>query len=123
MKLHNASMKIESVFKKIAFLAKKCKTVTDLLGEVNQKCNSIYKVVNSPIRELREVQFEKNCARFAITNKEKEIITLIEQGFTQKEISEKLYISEYTVNAHIKNIFSKVNVHNSLQMVHKIYTS
>ncbi|MRI00905.1 PAS domain-containing protein [Kriegella sp. EG-1] len=44
------------------------------------------------------------------TNREKEIITLINDGFTTKEIAEQLFISRHTVATHRKKIFKKVGV-------------
>ncbi|MEO9892594.1 LuxR C-terminal-related transcriptional regulator [Aurantibacter sp.] len=44
------------------------------------------------------------------TNREKEIIALINDGSTNKEIAEKLYISKHTVATHRKKIFRKAGV-------------
>lgn|SRR5690554_1533295 len=45
-----------------------------------------------------------------ITSREKEIITLIKQGKTAKEISDILNISVFTVDTHRKNILKKLNL-------------
>lgn len=52
-----------------------------------------------------------------ISRKEQEIIILVSQGFKNKEIAEKLHISEQTVKAHISHIFRKVKVTNRSQLV------
>ena len=54
-----------------------------------------------------------------ITSKEKEILDLIVEGYTNKEIAKKLVISEHTVKAHKESIYSKLNVHNKVQAVIK----
>ncbi len=56
-----------------------------------------------------------------ISNREKEIINLLVTGMTQKEIAEKLFISNRTVETHIKNLTKKMNAKNSVQLV-SIYT-
>jgi DNA-binding NarL/FixJ family response regulator len=43
-----------------------------------------------------------------LTVREKEIITLIAQGFTSKEIAAKLYISVATVETHRTNLMTKL---------------
>ena len=40
-----------------------------------------------------------------LSDREKEIVQLVAQGFRNKEIGEKLFISEQTVKNHLHNIF------------------
>ncbi|MNT25727.1 Transcriptional regulatory protein LiaR [compost metagenome] len=41
-----------------------------------------------------------------LTDRQKELLQLIADGFSNKEIADKLFISESTVKYHIKNIYS-----------------
>ncbi len=59
----------------------------------------------------------------ALTRREKEIIRLIADGFSTKEISEKLYISQYTVNNHRKNILHKLGTKNIAGIIHFAFAS
>ena len=52
-----------------------------------------------------------------VSRKEQEIIILVSQGFKNREIADKLKISEQTVKAHISHIFRKVKVTNRSQLV------
>ncbi len=52
-----------------------------------------------------------------LTAREKEIITLIAQGFTSKEIAAKLYISVPTVETHRTNLMTKLGVRNVAGLV------
>lgn len=52
-----------------------------------------------------------------LTNREKEILLLIRQGFLSKEIADKLSISIYTVNNHRKNILAKLDVDNVMEAI------
>ena len=45
-----------------------------------------------------------------LSDREQEVIQLLASGLRDREISEKLYISERTVKFHIKNILKKLNV-------------
>lgn len=53
------------------------------------------------------------------TEKELEILLLMEQGITNKEIGEKLFISVGTVKWHINHILSKLDVKNRVQAVYE----
>lgn len=46
----------------------------------------------------------------ALTERQTRILKLVSQGFSSKEIAEKLSISYYTVTTHIKNIYNKLQV-------------
>jgi DNA-binding NarL/FixJ family response regulator len=45
-----------------------------------------------------------------LTEREREILTLIAQGYTNPAIAEKLVLSPKTVRNHVSNIFSKLQV-------------
>jgi DNA-binding NarL/FixJ family response regulator len=47
----------------------------------------------------------------ALTEREREVLDLLAQGLTNKEIAEKLFITINTVKRHLKAIFEKLNVH------------
>lgn len=52
-----------------------------------------------------------------LTEREKEVLKLVAAGCTSGEIGSRLIISTQTVNAHIKNIYSKLQVHTRAQAV------
>jgi DNA-binding NarL/FixJ family response regulator len=47
----------------------------------------------------------------ALTDREREVLDLLAQGLTNKEIAEKLYITTNTVKRHLKSVFEKLDVH------------
>ena len=55
-----------------------------------------------------------------LSEKELEIIKLLEKGLTNKSISSECNISENTVKFHLKNIFKKLNVHNRVEAIYKL---
>ncbi len=52
-----------------------------------------------------------------LTRREKEILLLIAEGYTNPEIAEKLFISATTVDSHRKNLLAKLNARNSAMLV------
>jgi DNA-binding CsgD family transcriptional regulator len=57
---------------------------------------------------------------FQISSREREIIGLILQGKSNKEIEELLFISYNTVKNHIYNIYQKLGVNSRGQMIHTV---
>jgi DNA-binding CsgD family transcriptional regulator len=55
----------------------------------------------------------------AITPREHEILALIAQGLSNREIGEKLFVSENTVKTHSSRLFEKLGVNRRVQAVQK----
>jgi DNA-binding CsgD family transcriptional regulator len=55
--------------------------------------------------------------RQPITRREKEILQLIQHGQSNKEIADRLYISEYTARNHRSNLFEKANARNVIELL------
>ena len=51
-----------------------------------------------------------------LSDREKEIVHLVVQGFRNKEIGVKLFIGEQTVKNHLHNIFDKLGVSDRLEL-------
>lgn len=60
---------------------------------------------------------EQKLHAYHITDRESEVIRLIQQGFTSKEISLHLDISTSTVNNHISNIYNKTHVSSRIDLL------
>jgi len=54
-----------------------------------------------------------------VTTREREILELISQGFSTKEIASRLYISEETVKSHRHHLFNKFSARNSPHLIQK----
>lgn len=52
----------------------------------------------------------------ALSQREREIVALIAQGFKNKEMAERMFISEQTVKNHLHNIFDKLGVSDRLEL-------
>jgi len=57
-----------------------------------------------------EVDIETVRLEFKLTKREAEVVTFLCMGMGNREISEKMFISELTVKDHIKNVMKKMNV-------------
>ncbi|MCL4109269.1 UNVERIFIED_CONTAM: hypothetical protein GTU68_063037 [Idotea baltica] len=52
-----------------------------------------------------------------LTKREHQILKLITQAFSNKEIAQELFISDQTVSVHRKNIMRKLGVSNTVSLV------
>ncbi|MCB0103927.1 MAG: response regulator [Anaerolineales bacterium] len=64
-------------------------------------------------RILAETQKQNNASNelSVLTDREREVLNLLAQGMTNKEIADKLVITTNTVKRHLKAVFEKLDVH------------
>ena len=67
----------------------------------------------------KESQKEAQAEEMApdMTEREKEICTLLAEGLTNRQIAEKLYISEGTVKNYISSIYDKTGIHDRAKLI------
>lgn len=58
-----------------------------------------------------------NRPNFGLSPRELEVVAAITAGYSNKEIAQKLSLSEQTVKHHVTNIFDKVGVSNRMELV------
>lgn len=52
-----------------------------------------------------------------LTSREKEVLLLIAEGYTNPQIAAKLFVSPYTVDSHRKNLLTKFDVNNTAGLI------
>src|SRR5881394_61237 len=62
---------------------------------------------------------QSRLEKLGITPREHEILTLIAAGLSNREIAEKLFVSENTVKTHSSRVFEKLGVNRRVQAVQK----
>ena len=114
---------IELVFLSI-LLVQLSLMVIFLLLFTKQKVNGLAEVKDKYQKdESVQDSFKINCKKYFLTAREMEILKLISDGLPYKLIASQLCISEYTVSTHIKNMFTKVDVTNKMELVSRISTN
>ncbi|HSH65414.1 MAG TPA: response regulator transcription factor [Bacteroidia bacterium] len=58
-----------------------------------------------------------SCAGLNISEREMEIIKLVAEGLSNKEVADKLFLSTHTITTHRKNIMNKLGVNNTAGLV------
>ncbi|HEY4154590.1 MAG TPA: response regulator transcription factor [Puia sp.] len=67
--------------------------------------------------KIYKSSLESNSLRPVLTKREKEILKLIVEGLTNSQIGRQLFISIDTVDTHRKNLYAKLNVKNTAQLI------
>jgi DNA-binding CsgD family transcriptional regulator len=79
-------------------------------------------VVVREVRVREEKVFELDAGKLkelGITQREHEILGLIAEGLSNREIGERLFVSENTVKTHSSRLFDKLGVNRRVQAVQK----
>jgi DNA-binding NarL/FixJ family response regulator len=70
----------------------------------------------SPLDMASQSTGSKVRERSPLSAREREIVALVAQGYKNKEMAEKMFISEQTVKNHLHNIFDKLGVSDRLEL-------
>ena len=68
-------------------------------------------------RMLREMICPEDAPLEALTERERDVLVLLAQGYANREIADRLVISEGTVKNHVSNILGKLQAENRTQAV------
>jgi len=91
--------------------------ILDAIKELNEGKASMNGLIAKKVMEyFHKKKAAPNVAEFNLTKREHEILELLIQGLSYKEIAAKCFISPETMNSHIKNIYQKLNVHSRAQI-------
>ncbi len=76
-------------------------------------------IVNFKTGELvwEALNKQKNTENIKLSTREKEILSLIKEGYLSKEIAEKLFLSVHTINTHRQRILEKLKVDTSIEAI------
>lgn len=69
---------------------------------------------------IQALQKQKIKNEIHISKRERDVIELLKQHLTYKEIANKLCISKNTVDFHAKNLYSKFEVHKAVELLEKV---
>jgi RNA polymerase sigma factor (sigma-70 family) len=67
--------------------------------------------------QISQAEIEALSASASISPREQEVLRLIGAGCSNREIADRLSISESTVKTHVGNIYDKLNVNSRVQAI------
>ncbi len=56
---------------------------------------------------------------YSLSEREREILSLLVEGLSKKQIADKIFLSHHTVDSHIRNIYAKLEVHSRSSAISK----
>ena len=79
-------------------------------------------------KEKIENYFETNASwnsekQLSVSTREKEVLQLIAEGFSSKQIADRLFISTHTAITHRKNLIEKFQVKNTAELISRALTT
>jgi DNA-binding NarL/FixJ family response regulator len=90
---------------------------TVLEGEYFMDSSVSHKVVEKLMQFPKKEAKITNAIYDTLTSREQEIMVLLAEGLSSKEIAEKLFISPKTVDNHRTNILRKLNLHSTIELI------
>jgi two-component system, NarL family, response regulator NreC len=72
------------------------------------------RIINAYVSKMDEAEVDPYDT---LTNREKEILHLVAEGFTNQEIAERLFISPRTAELHRSNVLNKLSLKNQVDLV------
>jgi len=81
-------------------------------------CSQILETIRKEGINLESLDVvDPDCSGVSLSKRELEVICLIAEGFTNPQISEKLFVSPHTVTTHRRNILNKLGANNTAAVV------
>ena len=69
--------------------------------------------------EVNQLLNKENNKKLILTRREHELLRLITDGCSNLEIADKMCLGYETIKSYRKNLFQKLNVHNTLELMKK----
>lgn len=92
---------------------------TELLLAIEEVMNGNTYFSQKLMKQLAGDFKKQKQETWQLTKREKEVLQLIYEGLTTTQIAEKLFVSNYTVETHRKNLFVKSGLNKSALLVKK----
>jgi DNA-binding CsgD family transcriptional regulator len=61
--------------------------------------------------------FDLLCRVYALSRREREVVSLLVAGLDTRAISKRLFISVHTVQDHLKAVFAKIGIHSRRELL------
>lgn len=74
------------------------------------------KFFKQPSNDAKEIDHQK-IKSLEISDREYEVLQLISQGLSNKEVAEKLFLTESTIKTHVSNLLLKLNAKRRTQAI------
>jgi DNA-binding CsgD family transcriptional regulator len=70
------------------------------------------------VTEQHGINLKKAKMQYGLSDREVEVVALVAQGLSNKEIGSRLYLSEHTIKDHVKNILRKTGAASRSEIIY-----
>lgn len=85
--------------------------VVRAIQEVRQGAAPINSYIAQKVLNLFTRMAVPHHEDYGLTRRERDVLQLMVDGLTMKKIAERLFVSYYTIDTHVTNIYEKLHVH------------
>lgn len=89
--------------------------VADMATEIQQLCDEVTNTVTNSATERKKPKPRSDAYSIELSPRELQTLRLLAQGKRNKEIADELSLSVHTVERHVANIYSKINVQSRVE--------
>jgi len=89
----------------------------ELLKAIHAVCDGWIYFSGEVGEALKQYQASSVTEIPVLSRREKEVLELIAEGYTNPQIAEKLFVSPFTVDSHRKNLIAKLSVKNTAMLI------
>jgi len=116
--VHALRAGVDGYVKKDCDLQEIVEAVRETHGGRKFFCGQILETIRKEGIDLESLDVvDPDCMGVSLSKRELEVIRLIADGFTNPQISEKLFVSPHTVTTHRRNILQKLGANNTAAVV------
>jgi DNA-binding NarL/FixJ family response regulator len=92
-----------------------------IVGSINEVMNGGAPMNSHIAKKVLSMFRDQNIksSGYSLSDREKEILSLLVDGLSKKHIAEKIFLSHHTVDSHIRNIYAKLEVHSRSSAISK----
>ena len=101
------------------FKMRKERQIRDQEDEIVKLTNKVAQVLQRDVTPLSMDNLNRHL-KIALTEREYEVLALVTDGMSNREIAKQLYLSVNTIKFHLKNIYTKLDVKNRMEAVQKV---
>jgi len=93
------------------------KIVASIIEVMNGGASMNSHIAKKVLSMFRDQNVKSNG--YSLSGREKEILSLLVDGLSKKQIAEKIFLSHHTVDSHLRNIYAKLEVHSRSSAISK----
>ncbi|MGK7396619.1 MAG: ATP-binding protein [Candidatus Cyclobacteriaceae bacterium M3_2C_046] len=118
------------IFKPFSLEELRARIESALINSSNQRMAGLKQAVNAIHGQIGLSQssradkwavFQLRIREYQLTERQVEIIKLVEQGLEYKQIADQLHLSVKTIHRHIQNLYEKMGVHSKLELIKTLF--